>query len=327
MFENNVLKTILKYQIISNGDKIVVAVSGGPDSMALLNTLYNLREQLKCKLYVAHVNHMIRAVADDETEYVKEFCKNKDISFYMKKVNVLKLAQEQKISTEEAGRNERYNFFEEIYNMVDANKIAIAHNANDNAETVLMNIIRGTGISGLKGIEPIRFNKYIRPLIETQRKDIENYCKDNFLNPKYDESNKENIYTRNKVRNILIPLIKEEFNPNIIQAINRLSDLASDENRYIDNLVEENYKKICIKSNDDILLDLKKFNELDSFIKSKVILLCIYKLFGTTKGIEKKHIEDIIKLCGRNIGNKYLSPNKNIKIYVGYGQIRVCKIS
>ena len=327
MFENNVLKTILKYQMISNGDKIVVAVSGGPDSMALLNTLYNLREQLKCKLYVAHVNHMIRAVADDETEYVKEFCKNKDISFYMKKVNVLKLAQEQKISTEEAGRNERYNFFEEIYNMVDANKIAIAHNANDNAETVLMNIIRGTGISGLKGIEPIRFNKYIRPLIETQRKDIENYCKDNFLNPKYDESNKENIYTRNKVRNILIPLIKEEFNPNIIQAINRLSDLASDENRYIDNLVEENYKKICIKSNDDILLDLKKFNELDSFIKSKVILLCIYKLFGTTKGIEKKHIEDIIKLCGRNIGNKYLSPNKNIKIYVGYGQIRVCKIS
>ena len=168
-FEENIYKTIKKYNMISNMDKIVVAVSGGPDSMALLNTLYNLKELLGCELYVAHVNHMIRAVADEETEYVRAFCETKKIPFFVKKVDVLKLAEQQKISTEEAGRNERYNFFEQVFKQVGANKIAIAHNANDNAETVLMNIIRGTGISGLKGIEPIRLNKYIRPLIETRK--------------------------------------------------------------------------------------------------------------------------------------------------------------
>lgn len=169
VFEENIYNTIKKYNMISDKDKIVVAVSGGPDSMALLNTLYNLKSNFNCELYVAHVNHMIRAVADEETEYVRAFCKIKEIPFFVKKVDVLKLSEQQKISTEEAGRNERYCFFEQIYNQVGANKIAIAHNANDNAETVLMNIIRGTGISGLKGIEPIRSNKYIRPLIETRK--------------------------------------------------------------------------------------------------------------------------------------------------------------
>ena len=131
------------------------------------------------------------------------------------------------ISCEEAGRNVRYDFFDEIFDKVGANKIAIAHNKNDNAETVLMNIMRGSGVSGLKGIEPIRNGKFIRPLIEIDRKSIEQYCVDENLNPKFDESNKENVYTRNKVRNLLIPYIEKEFNPNIIESISRLSDLAT----------------------------------------------------------------------------------------------------
>ena len=326
MFEDLVLETINKYSMISKGDKVIVAVSGGPDSMALLNALINLKEKLGCSLYVAHVNHMIREVADSETEYVQEFCKSREIECFVKKVDVISLANEKKIGTEEAGRNVRYEFFDEIFNKINADKIAIAHNANDNAETVLMNVLRGSGISGLKGIEPIRDNKFIRPLIEIERADIEKYCEEKTLNPKFDESNKDNTYTRNKIRNVLIPFLKEEFNPSIVEGLNRLSDLASKENKYVENIVNEEYLKILLSNeNNKIVLNLKEFNVLDNFIKGKIILLCVFNLFGNTKGIEKKHIEDIIKLCERNIGNKYLMPNKNVKFFVGQGEIIITK--
>lgn len=326
MFEDLVFETINKYSMISKGDKVIVAVSGGPDSMALLNALINLKEKLGCSLYVAHVNHMIREVADSETEYVQEFCKSRGIECFVKKVDVISLANEKKIGTEEAGRNVRYEFFDEIFNKINADKIAIAHNANDNAETVLMNVLRGSGISGLKGIEPIRDNKFIRPLIEIERADIEKYCEEKTLNPKFDESNKDNTYTRNKIRNVLIPFLKEEFNPSIVEGLNRLSDLASKENKYVENIVNEEYLKILLSNeNNKIVLNLKEFNVLDNFIKGKIILLCVFNLFGNTKGIEKKHIEDIIKLCERNIGNKYLMPNKNVKFFVGQGEIIITK--
>lgn len=326
MFEAKVLDTIKKFNMIAQNDFIIVAVSGGPDSMALLSALLNLKEILKFNIVVAHVNHMIRAVADEETKYVKDFCDKNKIDCYIKKIDVIKKAELEKISTEEAGRNARYEFFDDVLKITNANKIAIAHNANDNAETVIMNIIRGTGISGLKGIEPVRDNKYIRPLIEIQRFEIEEYCSEKNLNPKYDESNNENIYTRNKVRNLLIPYLKKEFNPSIIESVNRLSDLASQENEYIEKTVNKNFEKICESETDKIIiLNLKRFNELENFIKSKILLLCVYKLFKTTKGIEKKHIEDLIKLCEKNIGNKYLTPNKYLKIAVNKGKITISR--
>jgi tRNA(Ile)-lysidine synthase len=326
MFEDSVLKTIQKYNMIDDEDSIVVAVSGGPDSMSLLNVLIKLKSKFKLNLFVAHVNHMIRAVADEETEYVKNFCKKNNIECFVKKVDVIAISKEQKISTEEAGRNIRYDFFEEVCNKVHANKIAIAHNKNDNAETVFMNIMRGSGTSGLKGIEPIR-QKYIRPLIEMSRPEIEKYCELEHLNPKFDESNKENIYTRNKIRNLLIPFIEKEFNPNIISSINRLSDIASQENLFIERYVENAYQSICLEeSAEHIKLDLKKFNSLDVFIRNKIILFCVNKLFNSTKGIEKIHIDDVVKLCERNIGNKFLTPNKNLKVFVKKGEVGIYKI-
>ena len=228
-FDERVLRTIRKFNMICSGDCIVVAVSGGPDSMSLLRALIKLREKFNIKLVVAHVNHMIRAVADSETEFVKGFCEDNGVDCFVKRIDVVGLSEKLKISCEEAGRNVRYDFFDEIFDKVGANKIAIAHNKNDNVETVLMNIMRGSGVSGLKGIEPVRDGKFIRPLIEIDRKSIEQYCVDENLNPKFDESNKENVYTRNKVRNLLIPYIEKEFNPNIIESISRLSDLATQE--------------------------------------------------------------------------------------------------
>ena len=327
MLEDKVLATINKYNMINKNDKVVIGVSGGPDSMTLLNVLNNLKEKLGIKIYVAHINHMIREEADEETEYVKEFCEKIGVDFFYKRIDVESEAKKLKIGTEEAGRNIRYKFFDEILNKVGANQIATAHNSNDNAETVLMNIIRGTSVSGLKGIEKIRDGKYIRPIIECNRDEVEEYCKENNLNPRYDKTNLENIYTRNKIRNLLIPFIKKEFNPNIIEGINRLSNIAFEEEQFINKIVETEYKKLLISVNNrednkkEIVLNMKEFNILDYVIKSKLVLYAISKVAGSTTGIEKVHVDDIIKLCKNNIGNKFLVPKKGIKVYVKKGKI------
>ena len=314
MLKEEVLKTIETYNLIEKNDKIVIGVSGGPDSICLLHVLYSLKEKLGIEIVVAHVNHMLRDVADLETEYVQSFCKKLGIECYVKKADILEISKTQKKGTEEVGRQVRYDFFDEVAKKTNSNKIATAHNSNDRAETVILNILRGSGLSGLKGIEPIRDNKYIRPLINTDRQDIENYCNDNKLEPKYDKTNNENIYTRNKVRNTVIPYIKKEFNPNIIKTINRLSSLATEENEYLQAITKQEFENLLIEKTENIILDLHKFNSLNLVIKRRLILYTINEVLHTTNGIEKVNIDDIIKLCKNNIGNKYLMPIKEIKV-------------
>ena len=325
MLKEEVLKTIETYNLIEKNDKIVIGVSGGPDSICLLHVLYGLKERLGIEIVVAHVNHMLRDVADLETEYVQNFCKKLGIEFYVKKADILEISKTQKKGTEEVGRQVRYDFFDEVAKKTNSNKIATAHNSNDRAETVILNILRGSGLSGLKGIEPIRDNKYIRPLINTDRQDIENYCNDNKLEPKYDKTNNENIYTRNKVRNTVIPYIKKEFNPNIIKTINRLSSLATEENEYLQAITKQEFENLLIEKTENIILDLHKFNSLNLVIKRRLILYTINEVLHTTNGIEKVNIDDIIKLCKNNIGNKYLMPIKEIKVYVKKGKIYFIK--
>ena len=334
--ENKVLETIKKYEMIKNGDKIILGVSGGPDSIAMLNILYNLKPVFKQKydiefdIVVAHVNHMIRDEAKQDEEFVKKNCEKLGIQFYVKSIDILKIAHNNKMGLEETGRYERYAFFDEVMKSEKANKISIAHNKNDKIETIIMHILRGSGITGLKGLEPIN-GKYIRPLLECTRLEIEEYCGINKLNPRIDKTNFDNTYTRNKIRNVVIPYIEKEFNPNIIDTLDRLSELVKEEDIYITNQVENSYKQICIKEslesfqqdneNRYIILDLKQFNMKERVIKSKLLIYTIIKLLGNSKGIEKIHIDDLIKLCSRNIGNKYLTPNKNLKVFVKGGQI------
>jgi len=316
--KEKVLEIIKKYNLIENGDKIVIGVSGGPDSITLLNVLLEIKNEniINFDMVVCHINHMIREEAVQDEEYVLEFCKKYNIECFVKKIDVENKAKEEKLGTEEAGRIARYEFFNEILEKTGSNKIATAHTANDNAETVLMNIIRGSGTAGLKGIEVKRDN-LIRPLIDCSREEIEEYCKTNNLNPRIDKTNFQNIYTRNKVRNMLIPYIKENFNPNIIEGINRLSELSKKENEYLEKVTQKKYKEILIEEQDNqIILDLNKFNLQELVIKQRLVLYTINILFGTRSGIEKKHIEDIIKLCSNNIGNKFLIPNKKVKILV-----------
>lgn len=316
-----VLETIKRYNLIENGDRLVLGVSGGPDSIAMLNILNDIRNDKKLHIefdiIVAHVNHLIREEAKDDERFVKDFCKRINVPFYSKSIDVQKVANNNKIGTEEAGRNARYDFFEEVLAKTNSNKIAIAHNKNDKVETMIMNILRGSGTTGLKGIEPIKNNKYIRPLIECERSEIEEYCAQNNIEPRIDRTNFENIYTRNKIRNVVIPYIKKEFNPNIIKTMDRLSELVKEEDEYLENTVKSKYKELIVEEKEkEYIMDLKEFNKLEKVIKSRLLLYTISRLLGTTKGIEKIHIEDIIKLCEKNIGDKYLTPNKNIKVLV-----------
>ena len=164
--KNKVIDTIKKYNLIKSGDKIVLGVSGGPDSISMLNILNEIKYDLEFEIYVAHINHMIRDEAGDDEKYVQDYCEKNNISCYVKRIDVQQFANNSKLGTEEAGRKIRYEFFEEVMQKVGANKIGIAHNKNDKIETIIMNLIRGSGLSGLKGIEPLRDDKYIRPLTE-----------------------------------------------------------------------------------------------------------------------------------------------------------------
>lgn len=329
MLKEIVLETIKKYNLIETGDRIVCGVSGGPDSIAMLNILTEIKKEriIDFEIFVAHINHGIRENAKIDEKYVLEFCENKGIECYVLHAKVKEMAEKEKRGLEETGRIVRYEYFDKILQETKSNKIAIAHNSNDNAETVIMNIIRGTGLSGLKGIEA-KSGIYIRPLIEANREIIEEYCEHENLNPRHDESNDENIYTRNKIRNIAIPYIKKELNPNILETIIRLSEIAKDDLDYLDSQTQNVYNEICVEEKNitenvynvenkaTIILDLKKFNCQNKAIQKRVILYSINKIFGTTKGIEKIHIEDIIKLCNNNIGNKFLTPNKKTKIVI-----------
>lgn len=315
--EKAVLSTIKKYNLINANDKIVLGVSGGPDSLFMLDILNKLKQNLQFEIVVAHINHMIREEAEEEEQFVKALCKKINVDFYSKRIEVVKYANNNKIGLEEAGRKIRYEFFDEVARATNSNKIAIAHNKNDKVETILMNLLRGSGVTGLQGIQAIKDNKIIRPIIEIERKDIEKYCKEKKLEPRIDISNFDNTYTRNKIRNVVIPYIKEEFNPNFVETITRLSEVITEENKFLKNITGEIYSNILMeKTQTQIALDLKKFNSQENVIKNRLILHTISQLNGNTQGIEKIHVQDIIKLCSNSIGNKFLTPNKNLKVLI-----------
>ena len=344
--EQKFLDTIKENNLINSGDVIVVGVSGGPDSITLLTCLNKYKDYLNIKIICAHINHLIRKDSTDDEQFVENVCKKMGIKCYIKRAEVEKIAKEQKRGTEEVGRKIRYDFFDEVAKKENANKIAIAHNMNDNAETMLLNIIRGSGLTGLEGIQPEEYGKYIRPLINCKREEIEEYCKKYDLKPRIDSTNKENIYRRNIIRNKILPELKE-LNPNIVQSLSNLSRIVKVQNTHIKNEVENIYNKIVTETfeeinkvdNNDVQkssnilsmqndneqvgetlgkieLDLNEFQKLDLNLQQNLIIYSITKALKSARNIEKVNIDDIIKMCNRNIGKKYIQPNKYLKILI-----------
>ena len=312
-----VLETISKYKMIKPGDKIVAGISGGPDSMCMLHLLDRLKKDFNLSIFAAHLNHQFRGrEADKDAYYVKDICNKWGIPSFIKVFDVAAYAKDIGVSDEEAGRNIRYQLYDDVARKVGANKIAVAHNLNDNVETVFMNIIRGSGIDGLKGIEAVRDN-IIRPLINIDRADIEKYCKEEGIVPRIDKTNLEPIYGRNKIRLELLPYIENNFNSNIINTISRFSDIVSAENEYIALKSQKAFKTLARSFKNQVKYSIIKLDKLHPALKRRIIRIGIEKLLGSLKSIEFRHIEEIISLTKCKTGAAVMLPN-NIIAYVSY---------
>ncbi len=316
------LKYIEDNSLINKDDGIVIGLSGGPDSVCLLHLLCSIREELNLKLAAAHINHMIRGEeADGDEEYSRQLCEKFDVDFFALRKDVEGYAKEKGMSSETAGRKVRYDFFNEVLKKKGYSKIATAHNANDQAETILLRIMRGTGLDGLAGIPVKRENKYIRPILFMKREEVEEYCKKNNLEPRIDATNLEKLYSRNKVRLDIIPYMKENFNKDVVEAINRMALLLQDDNKFIVEEVNKVYKEYCIEKTDKVIIQKEVFNK-NSAIIGRIIRKSIKKVNGNQYDVELKHIKEI-----ENI--QKVSTNKTVDLPYGifaenvYGDIHI----
>ena len=326
---NTVFNTIKKYKMLQNNDKIVVGISGGADSVCLIFLLTELKKIFNIKIYACHINHGIRGhEADKDEEYVKEICDNLKIELNTYHFEIKKEAARLGLTEEETGRKIRYECFNKTLLKYNANKIAVAHNKNDNAETILFNIMRGSGTVGLSGIAPIREN-IIRPLIQTERKEIEDYLIKKNIKYKTDSTNKMDIYTRNKIRIHMIPWIEENINPNIISALSQSADIIRQENSYIDSQAQIAFKS-CVNdiNKDKIIISVSKLNTFDEIIKKRVIRIAFLTFKQGLYNISYKHTISVLNLTKAETGNIVYLPRQIYakKIY-DFIEIGINKIS
>lgn len=299
-----VLRTIEKYNMIEKDDKIVMGISGGPDSLCMLDVLFNLKGKFNLKLYVVHVNHMIRGEdAKKDAAFVEKLCKDLDLPFFLFEENVPYLAKKMGLSEEQAGRYVRYKAFEETLKRVGGNKIAVAHNKNDVAETVLLNILRGTGLRGLIGIKPVNGN-IIRPLIEIERREIEKYLKDKNLHPRIDHTNYEDLYTRNKIRLKVIPYIEEVFKIDLVENLSKMAAILLEEDDYLEAKCEEVFNQICEINGEEIKVDVDALKSQHTAIKRRLVRRMYFYVKGETDGLEYGHVEDVLNLLDKPTSSK-----------------------
>lgn len=300
---------IKRYNMIEPGQGIVIGVSGGSDSLALLHILWSLRDKLGIEAVVAHVEHGIRGQQSlDDARYVMEIARHMGLPVYVKHCDVPLYAREHGLSEEEAGRIIRYEFFGHVCEIRGCSKIAVAHNKNDNAETILFNILRGTGLDGLVGIKPVVGN-IIRPMLDVSKADIEAYCTAAGLNARKDYTNEDAAYTRNRIRLKLIPFLEREFNPNIIDSLVRMANILNDDNEYLKECVREAYEQVVHITDGIAVVAAEKFAVLHKAIQRRISRSIIYAIKGDINGIEFFHIEQLTEYINTSrAGQKLVLP-------------------
>lgn len=294
---DKVRATITRFSLLDRNDGVVVGVSGGPDSVALLHVLLALREELELRLHVAHLNHLFRgAEAEEDAVFVAGLAKAWGLPVTVETFDVPALVAKEGVSAQEAARRVRYGFLRRVAASAGAAKVAVGHHADDQAETVLIHLLRGTGPKGLGGMAPAR-EGIIRPLLEVTRAEIENYCREHHLPTRLDRSNEKTVYRRNRVRLCLMPVLKE-YNPRMVEALTRLAAVVRDEDEYLDRDAYQAFLGICLLDEKrHIAVSLPGFLGLPDALKRRVIRRCYSQIRGQTVDLSYDHVEVVLALA------------------------------
>ena len=298
MILNLIRKTIDRHSLIEKGDSVLVALSGGADSVCLTHALSSVKDELGIKLHTAHVNHGIRgAEAKRDEEFAKRFSSSLGIECHVLHADIPAIAKEKGISDETAGREIRYDYFKKLCETFGIDKIATAHNKNDNAETLLMNFMRGSSVNGLSGI-PHKRDNIIRPILDISRAEIEKYCAENNLEYVTDSTNNELLYTRNKIRHILMPLIEKEFNASFINTVTDNAALIFDDSAYIEKKAFEAYSELVSGQK----VSVSGLESLAPSLRRRVIREMIKHARNGLEDIPSFYVDDILSLATKNSG-------------------------
>lgn len=309
---NKVLKTVKKYNMLSRGDRVLIGVSGGADSIALLEFFVSVKEKYDLDICVAHIEHGIRGEDSvNDAEFVKNYCKKLGVNFYLKTIDAPNLAKKAKMGVEEYSRMARYDFF----NTIECDKIATAHNLTDNIETLLFRLARGTGLKGACSIPAVR-GKIIRPFIEVSSGEIRKWCNDNNIPYRVDCTNSDSAYSRNLIRLEILPLF-EKLNANYQDNIENFISDVNEDYAFIDDYVKNIYPKI-VKNNE---IDLPKLNELDLSIKKRILIMFFDENGYSLNRIHLQSVIDITLKSGKS------QIKENVFAISAKGKIRIAKFN
>ncbi len=319
-------RTIKKYGMLSEGEMVLIGVSGGSDSVFLLHLLHHLKEKYQLSLHVAHLNHGFRKEAVKEFDFVKKLTKNLEIPFTGKTADVPSYAKKKRLSKQEAAREARHFFFKEVVKEIGADKIALGHTADDQAETFLMRMIRGSGARGMGGMSPCyKFTVHssqfavIRPLIEIGRKEIIDYLKKERIPYIKDPSNISNVYLRNRIRNELIPYIEKRYNPKAKETFTHNARILRDEESFLEDYTRRVLPDILtLRKKGRIEILLKSFLMLDKAIQRRLVRIIIEELKGSLKGFSMKHINGVLESIATGQTGRKINLPKGVVIQRDY---------